>query len=108
MKRIVRLTESDLNRLVRRVINENMSSFIKRRMENIDEYVNDSLTETDPEEYSLDEYAEEIAWKVIDKCKLNLSPKELDELMEYVLETYWDDIQTYYDSVVDGDFDDED
>jgi hypothetical protein len=106
MKKIIRLTENDLTRLVKKIIKEDMSLFIKRRMENIDDYINDSLTETDPEEYSLDEYADEIVWKVVDMCGLDLTPKELDELMEYILKTYWDDIESYYDGVMEFDDDD--
>ena len=86
------------------LINESAPLFIRRRADDIELFITDSLEETDPEDYGLDEYADEILMQVVDKFGQDLSSEKIDQLREYVLSNYWDEIQTYYDF----DLDDED
>jgi hypothetical protein len=81
-----------------KLLDEGVSLFIKRRMDDIDMFVDDALDETDPEDYNYDEYVDEIAWQVVDKFGGNLTPNQIDELMEYVIENYWNYIEEYHSS----------
>ena len=86
------------------LINESAPLFIRRRADDIELFVTDSLDETDPEDYNFDEYLDEIVMQVVDKFGQGLSSEKVDQLREYVLDNFSDEIETYYDF----DMDDED
>ena len=89
-----------------KLLNEGISPFILRRVEDIDNFVNDAITETDPDDYNLDEYVDEIVYTVVDKFGQNISPEKVNELEEYILKKYSNEIEEYYDSYDEFDFDD--
>jgi hypothetical protein len=69
MKKILRLTESDLVRLVERVINEGDKPFYLRRSIMIMDYVDEAISDInggdsfEPEDYK--DYKSEVLWKTL-------------------------------------------
>ena len=78
------ITESQLNSL-----------FVRRRIEDINHLVNNALDRVSPSDYSFHDYVEEIAWQVADEYR-NFDYFDVDELMNYVRETYWRKIEAEY------------
>ena len=72
MKKIIRLTESDLSRIVRRVINEDktepVDTFYRRRIKIFEEYLDIAISETTPNEFDAEDYKDyrgEIEWRTL-------------------------------------------
>ena len=68
MKNIVRLTESDLIRIVNNVINEDKSNFLRKRMILINKILDEVISEKTPDEYDAEDYndyKEEIQWSTL-------------------------------------------
>ncbi len=68
MKKIVKLTESDLTNIVKRVINENNSNFFSKRLGLINKVLDEVISEKTPDEYDAEDYndyKEEIQWSTL-------------------------------------------
>jgi hypothetical protein len=67
MKKVVRLTESDLTNIVKRVINEeNTNSFTIKMIKFIDRILDEVISELTPSEYESEDYndyKEEVMWR---------------------------------------------
>jgi len=65
MKKIIRLTESDLTNIVKRVINEDNSNFLRKRLNVINRILDEVISELKPDNYDAEDYndyQEEIVW----------------------------------------------
>lgn len=78
------------------IITETQSMFLKRRLSHINDLVKLALKRVDPRDYNYHDYVEEIAWQVADAYESKLGEENLEELMSFVRETYWKQIETYY------------
>jgi hypothetical protein len=69
MKRIVRLTESDLTNIVKRVINEDKTNYFSSKMiKFIGRIIDEVISEKTPDEYDAidyNDYKEEIVWTTL-------------------------------------------
>ena len=66
MKKIIRLTESDLTNIVKRVINEDNSNFLRKRLTFINRILDEVISELTPSEYESEDYndyKEEVMWR---------------------------------------------
>ena len=66
MKKIIRLTESDLTNIVKRVINEDNSNFLRKRLTFINRILDEVISELTPSEYESEDYndyKEEVQWR---------------------------------------------
>jgi hypothetical protein len=66
MKKVVRLTESDLTNIVKRVINEDNSNFLRKRLTFINRILDEVISELTPSEYESEDYndyKEEVMWR---------------------------------------------
>ena len=67
MKKVVRLTESDLTNIIKRVINEeNTNSFSSKMIKFIDRILDEVISELTPSEYESEDYndyKEEVQWR---------------------------------------------
>jgi len=87
MKKIVRLTESDLARIVRRVIKENEDQDQTRHSENISlKFMQDEIDEIAVESYDIDHFNEMIEefYKEFNKELNNLSDRDYRTLENYI------------------------
>ena len=89
MARIVRLTENDLTRLVRRVINENKETFIER-INDLDSRLIHLITMNFPSEYG--KYDEEIAFDALIRIIQEVNPNVDIERKKEALRWDWSDI----------------
>jgi hypothetical protein len=68
MKKIVRLTESDLTNIVNRVIKEDNSNFLRKRLNYISRILDEVIAGLKPNDYDAidyDDYKEEIVWTTL-------------------------------------------
>jgi transcriptional regulator with PAS, ATPase and Fis domain len=77
------------------IITKEQSLFLKRRIQEISEFVKLALQEVSPDEYKLFDYIEEICWQVVDKYKQNF-PGNIDEIFNYVKVNYSKEIKNHY------------
>ena len=66
MKKIIRLTEYDLTNIVKRVINEDNSNFLRKRLTFINRILDEVISELTPSEYESEDYndyKEEVQWR---------------------------------------------
>jgi|688.fasta_scaffold1749028_2 hypothetical protein len=77
MKKIVRLTESDLTNIVKRVINEeNTNYFSSKMIKFIGRIIDEVISEKTPDEYDAidyNDYKEEIVWSTISTMEHEMS-----------------------------------
>jgi hypothetical protein len=78
------------------LITESQSIFLKRRLNEIGDLVSLSLRRVDPEGYNYHDYVEEIVWQVADSYETKLNEEELGELLDFVRNNYWKQIEDYY------------
>ena len=78
------------------IITEQQSLFLKRRLEEIDEFVKLALRRVSPSGYNFHDYVEEITWQVLDEYDGKISREEMEEMHDFVQELYWKEIETYY------------
>jgi hypothetical protein len=83
------------------IITEKQSNFLKRRIGEIDQYVKDALKIVDPSQYNYHDYVEEITQQVKDNYLMRVDFWDrvylhLDEIMDYVRENYWKEIETHF------------
>ena len=85
MKKIVRLTESDLENIVKMVINENDKPFYLRRSEIINNYVDEAISDInvggfEPEDF--EDYKSEVLWKTLGSLEYD-NEREVDDVEEF-------------------------
>jgi hypothetical protein len=78
------------------IITESQSSFLKRRLHQIDKLVSIAMTQVCPEDYNYHDYVEEIAWQVADSYRSEFGEGNLEEMLDFVREKYWKIIEDYY------------
>jgi hypothetical protein len=99
MKKIIRLTESDLTRIVKRVINEGYSLNFKRRFKLINDVIlelidsaKDEVDEDDFNDYY--DYLENVVYWVVQELQSMYGDKDdfwydyEDEIIEYIKDEY--------------------
>ena len=98
MKKIVRLTENDLTRLVRKVINEGNKSDFKKYEKIIDNYSNE-LDDDDRDDENLSEIfkeLEELQEKIYKNSELSKKEiKKLDDEIENIMDYITDVLDSY-------------
>jgi hypothetical protein len=99
MKKIIRLTESDLTRIVKRVIKEGYSSNFKRRFKSINdeilELIDSAKDEVDEDDYDdYYEYLENLVYWVVQELQSRYGDDDdfwyddEDEIIEYIKDEY--------------------
>jgi len=78
------------------IITEQQNLFLRRRLEQIDEFVKLALKRVAPDGYDYHDYVEEIAWQVADEYDGKLGQGELELILDYVRENYWKLIEDMY------------
>ena len=78
------------------IITEQQNLFLRRRLEEIDEFVKLALKRVPPDGYDYHDYVEEIAWQVADEYDRKLGQGELELILDYVRENYWKLIEDMY------------
>ena len=99
MKKIIKLTESDLTRIVNRVINEGYSSNFKRRFKSINDEIlelidnaKDEVDEDDFDDYY--DYLEGLVYWVVQELQTRYGDDDdfwyddEDEIIEYIKDKY--------------------
>jgi hypothetical protein len=86
MKKIIRLTESDLINIIKKASNENISLFYIRRESSIKKFVDKVISEKnreyDAEDY--EDYKSEVLWSVLKNIEENgVDAKEVEDFEEY-------------------------
>jgi hypothetical protein len=106
-KRIVKLTESEIISLVKRVIQEQLGAKLRRRSGEIKDLVDMFIANEDPENFGDEfEYADNILYGVYDDLieKYPELDKYDEEIMDYLKETYADELfQIWYDATSEDD-----
>lgn len=94
-KKVIRLTESEIISLVKRVIQEQLGAKIRRRSSEIQDLVDMFIANENPEDYNDEfEYADNILYGVYDDL-IERYPdldKYDEEIMDYLKETYGDSL----------------
>ena len=84
MKKIVRITESDLTRLVERVMNERDEPFYLRRSIMIMDYVDEAISDINVgdsfEPKDFEDYKSEVLWKTLGSLEYD----DVEEFFKYV------------------------
>jgi hypothetical protein len=68
MKKIIRLTENDLTRLVKKIIKEDVDIFYRRRFGMFEKYLDTAISETTHNEFDAEDYKDykgEIEWRTL-------------------------------------------
>lgn len=80
------------------IITETQSLFLKRRLEQIDEFVKLALGRVPSGGYHFHDYVEEIVWQVLDEFdqKGGVSKDGMEEIADFVRENYWRDMERQY------------
>jgi hypothetical protein len=90
-KKVIRLTESEIISLVKKVIQEQLGAKIRRRSGEIQDFVDMFIANENPEDYNDEfEYADNILYGVYDDL-IERYPdldKYDEEIMDYLKETY--------------------
>ena len=98
MRKIIRLTENDLTRLVKRVINEGNKSDFKKYEKIIDNYSNE-LDDDDRDDENLSEIfneLEELQEKIYKNSELSKKEiKKLDDEIENIMDYITDVLDSY-------------
>ena len=90
-KKVIRLTESEIISLVKKVIQEQLGAKIRRRSNEIQDLVDMFIANDNPEDYNDEfEYADNILYGVYDDLieKYPDLDKYNEEIMDYLKETY--------------------
>ena len=94
MEKIVRLTESDLTNIVKRVINEDNSNFLRKRLTFINRILDEVISELKPDDYyaeDYNDYKENIQWTtlgtMVHVTKRRIPPGEKTEEFFSILES---------------------
>ena len=94
MKKIIRLTESDLTNIVKRVIKEDNSNFLRKRLTFINRILDEVISELTPSEYESEDYndyKEEVQWRTFgtmaDEMDYELPKGEKTEEFFSIMET---------------------
>ena len=86
MKKVVRFTESDLEKFVKRVINENNKPFYLRRSEIINNYVDEAISDINQDDYfepkDFEDYKSEVLWKTLGSLEYD-NEREVDDVEEF-------------------------
>jgi hypothetical protein len=77
------------------IITEKQNLFLRRRLEQIDEFVKLALKRVPTTDYSYHEYVDEIVWYVIDELGI-YTMDEMELIGDYIRETYWKLIEEVY------------
>ena len=77
------------------LISEDKNLWLIRRLSDIDKFVDLALSRVPAGGYSYHDYIEEIAWQVADEYG-DISMDELNKVLDYVRENYWEKIQNNY------------
>ncbi len=77
------------------IITEQQNLFLRRRLEQIDEFVKLALKRVPTSGYSYHEYVDEIVWYVIDELG-KYTMDEMEAIGDYIRETYWKLIEKVY------------
>ena len=109
-KKVIRLTESEIISLVKKVIQEQLGAKIRRRSGEIQDLVDMFIANEDPEDYNDEfEYADNVLYGVYDDL-IERYP-DLDnyheEIMDYLKETYAESLFDIWVSASDEDEDEE-
>jgi hypothetical protein len=82
------------------VITESQSLFLRRRLDEIDEYVKLALEDSDPSLYIYDDnvnyYVNHIVWEVIEDLGNKYPLDDMEATADYLRDTYWNEIVGYY------------
>ena len=78
------------------LITENQSLYLRRRLVQIEDYLNQALVYVDKSDYNFNDYYEEIIWQVIDRLKDETTKGHMTETYKYVAEKYYKKIRKYY------------
>ena len=78
------------------IITETQSLFLKRRLGEIDEFVKLGLKQINPEEFTSNDYLDEIIWQVLDKYNEMSDSEQFNNIEKYVRDKYSKTIKSYY------------
>ena len=81
------------------IITERQSIFLKRRLDQIEQFVKSAMRRVDPLEYShLDDvdYTDEIIRQVIKKYSSKFDSNMVNEIEDYVRKNFLNDIESYF------------
>lgn len=87
MKKVVRLTESELVRIVKRMISENELTFYKRRGRLINDFLDEVISEKNAEYDAIDyeDYKSEVLWSVLANIEeINGEVRDVEEYFEFM------------------------
>ena len=110
-KKVIRLTESEIISLVKKVIQEQLGAKIRRRSGEIQDLVDMFIANDNPEDYNDEfEYADNILYGVYDDL-IERYPdldKYEEEVVDYLKNTYADDLfEIWYNATATEDEDEE-
>jgi len=77
------------------IITEQQNLFLRRRLEQIDEFVKLALKRVPTSGYSYHEYVNEIVWSVIDEFG-KYTMDEMESIGDYIRDNYWKQIEDVY------------
>jgi hypothetical protein len=95
-KKIV-INRPKINWIMKYIITEEQSLFIRRRYDEIDDLINKFIEETPPRRYSnFDHYFNYIKWLVVDQYFGKMEYDDIKYLNELIHDNYWEKIKEYY------------
>jgi len=79
------------------IITEEQDLRLRRRLEIINQSLEEIFSYVDPKEYNFHDYVEEVLWNIIDRfVDQGESYKFAEELAEFVRENMWKKIESFY------------
>lgn len=81
------------------IISESQNKWLLRRIGMIENSVKTAMKIVDPNDYSLNDYIDEICWQVVDDFRNEPADESvgvIDEIMSYVKHKYYDFLVQYY------------
>lgn len=82
------------------IITEKQNLFLRRRLDEIDEFVKLALEDSDPSIYIYDDninyYVDHIVWEVIEDLGNKYHLDDMEGTVDYLRDTYWNEIVAYY------------
>jgi len=95
-KKIV-INRPKTNWIMKYIITEEQSLFIRRRYSEIEDLINNFIEETPPRRYSnFDHYFNYIKWLVVDHYFGKMEYDDIKSLNELIHDNYWEKIKDYY------------